>query len=1051
MFPRVTAILVAHNGAERLPGTLDALAAQSRRPDALIIVDAASTDGSSELIATAGASHVISTSESLSFGEALEAAVRLTPPPTSDDELLWFLSHDSAPEPEALARLVGALEIAPSVAVAGPKLVQWGRTDFIDELGQSITRLGATVELVHDELDQAQHDTLSDVLGVAPAGLLVRHRVWDELGGFDPALPVVDDALDFSIRTRLSGHRVQVVPEARVAFASEGVAGPAAALTARARRTRTRQSRTAQLHRRLAYAPGAVVALHWLTLLPLAILRSVWHLLTKSPGSILGEFGAAFRVAFSGMRVSQARSSIARTRKLGWASIAALRVAPDEMRRRRALEREARIAWARGSRDDVRFISSGGAWTLLGATVAGVILFLPLLGSAGISGGALLPLSATPAELWANIGYGWRDIGTGFVGAADPFAAVLAILGSLTFWTPSLALLIVWVAAIPVSALGAWFAAARLTESGGVRAVAGIAWAIAPPLLVALSDGRPTAVLAHVLLPWLFFALLGARRSWAASATASLLFAAIVASAPSLAPALLVIWLLCVAASGRRFARYIALPVPAAALAAALVWAQLERGTPLALLADPGAPFASVHDSVVDLLLGFPARGFGGWTDTLAWLSLGGIDARYIVLGLVAPLVILAVIGLFVRGSRTAVFALAVALLGFATAFAATHVEVATLGSTSLALWSGAGQSLYWLGLLGAAIVALRAFGRFAVAPGAVLALALVLVAAPAATATLAGRADVQPAAERELPAFVVAEAQADPRVTTLVVTPQSDGAVLAELQRGSGVTLDDQSTYEQTRPEPSERERALADLTGNLVSRSGVDTSAALTDFGVSFVLLATGVRESDGSISGATQLAADRATVALDGNASLVPVGETDFGMLWRFGEAGADVPATQIPADAGGWRGNLITILLIVVFGATLLLSIPTGVGREYKAPVRERPVRLRPKREPRPEREPKPRRERRSRAKAAPEPVGTDDTSADESTAADAVDEPEYPPTPVELPPAEDAADLPVAATPASEDEASLTDSAPTADSASDDAADQATNDEEKRDG
>ena len=92
--------------------------------------------------------------------------------------------------------------------IAGPKLLDWERGEFIRSLGESLTTQGATVALVSDELDQGQRDVLSDVLAVAAGGMLVRHTVWDALGGFDPGLPVVDDALDFCVRARLAGHRV---------------------------------------------------------------------------------------------------------------------------------------------------------------------------------------------------------------------------------------------------------------------------------------------------------------------------------------------------------------------------------------------------------------------------------------------------------------------------------------------------------------------------------------------------------------------------------------------------------------------------------------------------------------------------------------------------------------------------------------------------------------------------------------------------------------------------------------------------------------------------
>ena len=51
--PYVTAVLVCHDGAEYLPRSLAAIAAQTRPPDLLIAVDAGSRDQSPELLSAA--------------------------------------------------------------------------------------------------------------------------------------------------------------------------------------------------------------------------------------------------------------------------------------------------------------------------------------------------------------------------------------------------------------------------------------------------------------------------------------------------------------------------------------------------------------------------------------------------------------------------------------------------------------------------------------------------------------------------------------------------------------------------------------------------------------------------------------------------------------------------------------------------------------------------------------------------------------------------------------------------------------------------------------
>ncbi|WP_158862789.1 glycosyltransferase [Leifsonia sp. AG29] len=943
MYPRVTAVVVAHSGGTRLQRTLDALAAQTRRPDAVIAVDCASTDDAARLLSESGPTQLLSIPERLPFGAAVAAAVRVLPPAASGEELLWLLAHDTAPEPEALEALLAALEVSPSVAVVGPKLLDWDDPAFIREFGEAMTPYGASLPLVENELDQAQHDGLSDVLAVSSAGMLVRQALWEKLDGFDPALPTADDGLDFCTRARLAGYRVTLVAQARVAVGGSGLAGPDFSGKWSARRRRARERRRAQLHRRMAYAPGWAVPLHWLSLVPLGILRALLRLLRKEPGSMGGELAAAFLVAFSGMAVPNARRRLARGREVGWSAIAPLRIPMAEVRRSRALKREMALVSLQGERQDLEFFATGGGWTVFAALVIGFGLLFPLLSGTALTGGGMLPLDASVGRLWQGLGYGWRDTGLGFTGAADPFSAVLAVLGTLTFWQPSQALVIFFVLAAPLATLGAWLAAARLTSRGVIRAFAALAYGLAPTLFVAIQGGRPAAVLAHVLLPWLFFAGLAARRSWSTSATTALLAAATAACAPVLIPALLVAWVAAIVFAGRRAARIVFIPLPTLVLFAPLVWQQASRGAWLSIFADPGLPVDARHVPAWELALGLPDGALGGWHLLAQSLGLPAAAPSIIVPILLAPLGVLALLALFLRGTVRAIVALAVALAGFVTAVAALQLQAVSLGSAVVPIWPGAAVSLYWLGLIGAAVVALSALGRAAVYPAWAAVVALAMLATPSAIATLNHTAVVRATDGRTMPAVVTAKATTQPRTGTLRITPQPDGGISALVVRGAGATLDQQSTLSSTQRGLTSQQKELATVAGNLASRSGYDASARLKELGIDFVLLAPpapvradAVPASPAAPASATaaedaaraEATRTRAAVALDANPILTGVGSTGDGQLWAFDRGTAAVPtAAAIPADAGGIARLIVLLVQAIVFGATLLLAIPT----------------------------------------------------------------------------------------------------------------------------
>jgi GT2 family glycosyltransferase len=932
MFPRVTAILVVHDGtgpsgSSHLQDTLNTLASQTRRPDAIIAVACASPASAKQALEAAGVDRIVEAGDRLAFGAALAEGIRVIPESGGPDEFLWLLAQDSAPAPDALERLVGALEVAPSVAAAGPKVMDARDGVTIVSLGQTLTPLGASVELVGEELDQGQHDAESDVLGVAPAGMLVRHAVWEQVGGFDTAFGSTDDSLDFSVRVRLAGHRVVVVPPALVFTAGDGIAGPSRSRRASAYRKRARQARGAQLYRRLVYARTAVVWLHWLTLVPLALVRMVWRVATKNPGLVGGEFAAAFRVAFSPIRIAHARKNLRTSKEAGWSAISPLRIPFAEVRRRRLLRREAGAPVYTVERSDLRFFTGGGGWVVIASALVSVGLFFNLLAASAVEGGGMLPLSASVADLWQNIGFGWRDISIGFTGAADPFSVVMALLGTVTFWQPSYSLVLLTLLALPLATLGGWFAATRLTESSGYRIVGAVLWTVAPPFLTALIDGRPAAILVHLLLPWLFYAGSVAARSWAASAVASMLLALTVASAPSLGPAFLVLWVLALFMAGRHIARVVWLVIPTAALFAPLIWQQgIVRGNWLQLLADPGAVVASTPTTGWQLALGLPS-GNPAWESITTALGLTGLPAHLVVPVLLAPIAVMALLALFLPGSARAAVLLFVGLLGLGTAVGSTALAISLTGSTVTTVWAGSGLSLYWLGLAGAAVVGCDSMRRMAAVPALVVSLLAVVVAVPIAATLPLGHGAIVASDGRTLPAYVSAAASANPALATLIVTPQPDGGVSARVVRGVGDTLDNQSTILTTAENITSNDEQVTLLAGNLVSQGGFDPAATLSELGVQYVLLSPAFVESGAQKSPEATTTSSRASAALDSSPVLAHIGPTDRGTLWRF-EGETDAAAATGPVSP------LSTPVLIgwaIIFGFALLLSVPTAASR------------------------------------------------------------------------------------------------------------------------
>ncbi|MDR2252795.1 MAG: glycosyltransferase [Bifidobacteriaceae bacterium] len=121
---KIVAVVVAHNRRDMLEGTLDALAAQERAPDAVLVVDNASADGSAEL----AASHPVVT-EVLALARNTGGAGGFCAGTAHalmslSAGAVWLMDDDSVPTPRALAELERAWRAYPGkVAVASSRVV----------------------------------------------------------------------------------------------------------------------------------------------------------------------------------------------------------------------------------------------------------------------------------------------------------------------------------------------------------------------------------------------------------------------------------------------------------------------------------------------------------------------------------------------------------------------------------------------------------------------------------------------------------------------------------------------------------------------------------------------------------------------------------------------------------------------------------------------------------------------------------------------------------------------------------------------------------------
>mgnify|MGYP002129589062 CR=1 FL=1 len=120
--PRITALLVVHDGATWLPEVVASITSQTRSADQILAIDTGSTDASPKLLKGARIP-TISLDRTTAFGQALNHAVAQLPPAVDGlEEWLWILHDDCALDPRALEELTSAIADRPNIVMAGPKL-----------------------------------------------------------------------------------------------------------------------------------------------------------------------------------------------------------------------------------------------------------------------------------------------------------------------------------------------------------------------------------------------------------------------------------------------------------------------------------------------------------------------------------------------------------------------------------------------------------------------------------------------------------------------------------------------------------------------------------------------------------------------------------------------------------------------------------------------------------------------------------------------------------------------------------------------------------------
>ncbi len=210
--PAITVIVVNLNRVNLLRNCLASLSRQTLPPEAIIVVDNASTDSSRDMVAREFP-HVqlLPLSSNHGFCAANNRGIAL-----ARTEFIALLNNDATAEPGWLADLHAEAQSNPRVGMVASKILVAGRPGIIDKVGHGIYFDGQNRGRGSGEPDHGQYDHLTDILWPDGCAALYRRDMLTEIGGFEESFFAYADDAELGLRARSAGWLARFAPTAVV-------------------------------------------------------------------------------------------------------------------------------------------------------------------------------------------------------------------------------------------------------------------------------------------------------------------------------------------------------------------------------------------------------------------------------------------------------------------------------------------------------------------------------------------------------------------------------------------------------------------------------------------------------------------------------------------------------------------------------------------------------------------------------------------------------------------------------------------------------------------
>ncbi|MFZ5366161.1 MAG: glycosyltransferase family 2 protein [Patescibacteria group bacterium] len=206
--PKVSVVVPTYNLKEILLECLDSIINQDYHNLEVIVVDNASTDGTSEAVKKKFPKvKLIRNQKNLGVTGGANAGLK-----EATGDYIWLVDHDNILNPNMLSEMVKLAESDPKIGVVVPKILYWENKDIIWAAGTGMNLITGE-NIFRGGKDIGQYEKVKEV-DIAPANFLVKREVIEKVGLYDDIYFVSYEDADFSFRVRKAGYKIIYTPKA---------------------------------------------------------------------------------------------------------------------------------------------------------------------------------------------------------------------------------------------------------------------------------------------------------------------------------------------------------------------------------------------------------------------------------------------------------------------------------------------------------------------------------------------------------------------------------------------------------------------------------------------------------------------------------------------------------------------------------------------------------------------------------------------------------------------------------------------------------------------